>query len=1580
MHCGWLELRRPWSGDYPGKVKDVKDMKKISMIGLVMVVLSLLICAAAANVISVGNGQVTATGSAASVNLVLDEAPAGLSGYSINVNVSDPTVASITGVSFPAWATMKDNTTFPAPSCNLKTADLNEQVQAGATSIPLATLTITGLKAGSTTIMATVVRMNDDNDARLTPAVQAGTFTVNVPPVRPGPVIADHNNATLQRLAVVPESAIEQASSTLHIAYGHTSHGSQITDGMTGLTTFASAQGGGSLYRWNNGGSGGALDLRDTPFQGAGDLGNPDYTAWATATRNYLNSHHEINTVMWSWCGEADTSAENINTYLTLMNQLEQDYPDVTFVYMTGHLVGTGVNGNLNQRNEQIRAYCRTNNKVLFDFADIESYDPDGLVNYMALNADDGCNYNGGNWATAWQNSHTEGVDWYQCGAAHTQPLNANMKAYAAWWMWARLGGWDGTTTPVTDNPVPVLNSVSPDSVMAGGPAFSLTIQGSDFVPGSSVRWNGSGRTTTYVSATTLTASIPAADITGSGTARVTVFNPAPGGGTSSEAAITISGTPLQNGNISVTTTPPGAAISLDGSATGRSTPYVLTEVPAGSHTVAVSLSGYDPQNQNVNVVAGQTVNADFQLTQTQGHTVPVVTGQVEGAVVVLNWDVINDADLSGYKVVISKNNSHPKYPEDGYMFWITDRNHNYATIDNVTTYNGGDIGGHLQPGQKYYFSVTALYNDNAKVPGNVIELVFPSGNVPQDGSLAISSQPPGAAITIDGFATGQVTPVTFNNVPAGSHTVSVVLQGYLPDSMVVTVTAGATANVAFTLTQATQEADLAITKVVSSQTADIGENVTWTVTVTNSGPDAARDIVIEDTYSGLPGVVIRAVNTPTAGTITGTNWQIPALEKDQSARLSVVTSFTTAGNKTNTALVGNSSASDPDTSDNSASASVIIVEQQVPAPVAGFMAVPVSGNAPLTVQFTDTSTGTGITSWAWDFDNDGVIDSTSQNPAYTYASAGTYSVNLTVMNAGGSGSELKTDYISVSAVQPDEIVLRIIPASPVIPTGTSQQFQLVLSRVPGGLSGGNISVTLSNPSAGTITAISPPSWAALNRTSIVPASSAWVESVDIGRNVQAGATDVPMGVVTIEGITPGETEVILAVLGLDADNGAVITSGVVNGHIAVTPQLHADFTAVPVSGNAPLTVQFTDTSTGTGITSWAWDFNNDGVVDSTSRNPAYTYASAGTYSVNLTVTNAGGSDSELKSDYISVTVPAPDAGFNAVPVSGTAPLAVQFTDISTGTGITSWAWDFNNDGVIDSTSRNPAYTYASAGTYSVNLTVTNAGGSDYELKTDYITVSEAAVPPVAGFNAVPVSGTAPLSVQFNDTSTGTGITSWAWDFNNDGVIDSNNRNPAYTYASAGTYSVNLTVTNAGGSDYELKTDYITVTEPPVPPAADFSADNTTGTIPFTVHFTDLSTGTGITTWGWDLNGDGTVERNDRNPVYTYEHPGRYTVNLTVTSATGTDTMVRTNYIVANRYVEPFPGYSRTPTDPDFDGIYEDINGNGRLDFDDVVAFYMNMQWVRDNSAVGIIPYDLNNNGRIDYDDVVQLYQEVLNG
>ena len=253
--------------------------------------------------------------------------------------------------------------------------------------------------------------------------------------------IVDH---TCCDIDAIPESAIEAAKTNLIIAYGHTSHGSQLVTGMSGLITFK-----GTLYDFNSDGSGGALQLRDTPFSGASDLGNPDWTSWATATRTYLNAHSEVNVVIWSWCGQVSLATEeNINTYLDLMSALEIDYPDVAFVYMTGHLDGTGLTGNLHIRNEQIRAYCRTNDKILYDFADIETYDPDGTY-FGDRIPNDGCYYdtNGdqtrdGNWAIEWQNSHPS--EWYDCVAAHSQPLNANLKAYAAWYLWARLAGWSG--------------------------------------------------------------------------------------------------------------------------------------------------------------------------------------------------------------------------------------------------------------------------------------------------------------------------------------------------------------------------------------------------------------------------------------------------------------------------------------------------------------------------------------------------------------------------------------------------------------------------------------------------------------------------------------------------------------------------------------------------------------------------------------------------------------------------------------------------------------------------------------------------------------------------------------------------------------------------------------------------------------------------------------------------------------------------------------------------------------------------------------------------------------------------------
>lgn len=180
---------------------------------------------------------------------------------------------------------------------------------------------------------------------------------------------------------------------------------------------------------------------------------------------------------------------------------------------------------------------------------------------------------------------------------------------------------------------------------------------------------------------------------------------------------------------------------------------------------------------------------------------------------------------------------------------------------------------------------------------------------------------------------------------------------------------------------------------------------------------------------------------------------------------------------------------------------------------------------------------------------------------------------------------------------------------------------------------------------------------------------------------------------------------------------GLVDAQAAVGGTGPVAPV--ASFTGTPVSGNAPLNVVFTDASTGS-PTSWSWTFGDGGT--STAQNPSHTYTAGGTYTVALTVSNAAGSNTQTRTGYITVTTgSAPVANFTGTPTSGTAPLAVTFTDVSSGSP-TSWSWSFGDGGT--STVRNPSHTYAASGTYTVSLTATNAYGSNTLTRTGYITVS----------------------------------------------------------------------------------------------------------------------------------------------------------------------------------------------------------------------------------------------------------------
>ncbi len=158
-----------------------------------------------------------------------------------------------------------------------------------------------------------------------------------------------------------------------------------------------------------------------------------------------------------------------------------------------------------------------------------------------------------------------------------------------------------------------------------------------------------------------------------------------------------------------------------------------------------------------------------------------------------------------------------------------------------------------------------------------------------------------------------------------------------------------------------------------------------------------------------------------------------------------------------------------------------------------------------------------------------------------------------------------------------------------------------------------------------------------------------------------------------------------------------------------IPPQ--ARISAIPTLGYVPMVVAFTDSSiAGTNpITSWEWDFDNDGTVDSLEQNPIYTYNEVGEYYAKLTVSD--GELTSLDSIIISVLeVGAPIADFSFEPASGYAPLEVSFTDESQPGSypITSWEWDFENDGVIDSYEQNPTYTYNEVGNYTIKLTVSD--------------------------------------------------------------------------------------------------------------------------------------------------------------------------------------------------------------------------------------------------------------------------------
>jgi len=320
-----------------------------------------------------------------------------------------------------------------------------------------------------------------------------------------------------------------------------------------------------------------------------------------------------------------------------------------------------------------------------------------------------------------------------------------------------------------------------------------------------------------------------------------------------------------------------------------------------------------------------------------------------------------------------------------------------------------------------------------------------------------------------------------------------------------------------------------------------------------------------------------------------------------------------------------------------------------------------------------------------------------------------------------------------------------------------------------------------------------------------------------------------------------------------------------------------ANFTANVTSGCVPLTVSFTDQSTGN-PTSWNWEFSN-GTLSSV-RNPVVTFSTPGTYSVRLVVQNSTGIAQTERIDYITV-YPSPTANFNASLTLACVPATIQFTDASTTTTgtIVSWEWDFGDGGT--STQQNPSHTYTNVGFYAVTLTVTSSTGcKQTRVRSSYIRIV-GSIDTDFDFTP-PATCRPPYAVNFRNQSNGPGTISYSWNFGNGQT--STAVNPTATYTAPGTYTVTLNTSSTLGCTGTLQkriTINSATTDFAVP--ADICLN-----VPVTFQNTS-SPNPESSLWFF---GDGTSS-GQINAVKAFTTPGTYNVRLVNRYSTCTDSITK---------------------------------------------------------------------------------------
>ncbi len=344
--------------------------------------------------------------------------------------------------------------------------------------------------------------------------------------------------------------------------------------------------------------------------------------------------------------------------------------------------------------------------------------------------------------------------------------------------------------------------------------------------------------------------------------------------------------------------------------------------------------------------------------------------------------------------------------------------------------------------------------------------------------------------------------------------------------------------------------------------------------------------------------------------------------------------------------------------------------------------------------------------------------------------------------------------------------------------------------------------------------------------------------------------------------------------------------------------QVTANFSATPLSGCAPLLVQFSDQSTGN-PTSWQWNLGNG--TTPVIKNPSTIYTTPGTYAVTLTVSNGSSSNTKTVTSYITV-YGVPDVNFTSPDTVGCPPLVVQFTNTSQPNvpGAATYLWNFGDGGSANTA--NPSHTYQTSGYYNVTLLVSNSAGCNKTLtKQQYIHVLQK---PTGNFTATNTTiCTAPGSTTFNYTATGVGPFTVDWSFGDGGTSTSNS--PTHTYSNPGNYNVRLVVTDSKGcKDTVVKNNYINV----INYTPDFNMP-TGACVGTPVSFTNISVPI-ATASSWTFGDGGTS--TGVTASHTYTTPGTYTVTLNSTSAPCAGTATKTIVI----YPKPSMAFTASPLPP----------------------------------------------------------------